>query len=167
MRESNDNIDHKNMFINLNWFCRWSKIFFFKSIVFFFSYENARNSPLNQLAFAFLKFILCSDISKTNPRALFTLRWCINHAFFHTLIPKFQLQFPKKYLKGWIRTVTNLHCIDDTYIVSAVLPLHLFHTFLCFFAQVVRCDPCYLVLQKVRIIPFCINIREVALFGIL
>ena len=37
-----------------------------------------------------------------------------NHAFFHTLIPKFQLKFPKKIFEVMDRTVTNLRCIDDT-----------------------------------------------------
>ena len=58
MSESNDNIDYKNMVTTWIGFADEVK-YFLKSIVFFLCYENARNSPLNQLVSAFLKFILC------------------------------------------------------------------------------------------------------------
>ena len=64
------------------------------------------------------------------------------------------------------RTVTNLHCINDAWIVSVVFPSQLAHTFLCFFCLGGRLCP----------MPFnapesdnhsILYIREVALFGML
>ena len=46
-----------------------------------------------------------------------------NHAFFHTLIPKCQLKFPKKYLKWWIEllqicTASMIHRLLVQYFLS-------------------------------------------------
>ena len=37
-----------------------------------------------------------------------------NHAFFHTLIPKFQFKFSQKIFEVMDRIIKNLHCIDNT-----------------------------------------------------
>ena len=64
-----------------------------------------------------------------------------NHAFFHTLIPKFQLQFPKKYLKWWMEllqicTASMIHRLLVQYFLSNFFTLscafsHHLHSRMC------------------------------------
>ena len=53
--------------------------------------------------------------------------------------------------------------INDVEIVSVVFIFQLFHTFLCFFAQVMKLALCLLVHQRLSLIPPFL--AEMAIFG--
>ena len=126
MRKSNDNSDHKNMVTTWIIFADEVKHFSGKHCIFLLLWKCLEQSTKSTWLCIFKIYTLFGHI---NSRALFTLRCCINSPFFHTLIPKFQLQFPKKYLKRW----TELLQICTTSMIYWLLVLYFLSNFLTLF----------------------------------
>ena len=117
-------------------------------------------SPVNQLVSVFLKFILCLEIYRTNSCALLNFFGVPSTALFYTLIPKYQVEFPKKYVIDETDTTLHHQWRRDCY---RSIFSQLFYIFLYVFIHVIKFVPCnYFVHSKMSLIPLCI--AEVALF---